>query len=202
MKQFFKDRIPHNGFTYSEYQKRFEEKVNSDFSSLEGEELEKYNYTKLNLQRTFRIHKTYKVSEELKNVLNEIKSPQLWMVLTENWCGDSAQNLPYIAMIASESDKIDLRILDRDSNLEIMDQYLTNGISRSIPKLVAFDPEGNEIFQWGPRPMEAQMIVENAKLNNLPKEEFVEALHLWYGRNRGMAIEVEFLELLTRKKKS
>jgi hypothetical protein len=105
-------------------------------------------------------------------------------------------------MIASESDKIDLRILDRDSNLEIMDQYLTNGISRSIPKLVAFDPEGNEIFQWGPRPMEAQMIVENAKLNNLPKEEFVEALHLWYGRNRGMAIEVEFLELLTRKKKS
>ncbi|MFA7290562.1 MAG: thioredoxin family protein [Melioribacteraceae bacterium] len=200
MKQFFKDKIPHNGFTYREYQNRFEEKVNSDSSSLEGEELEKYNYTKLNLQRTSRVHKTYKVSEELKTVLSKINKPQLWMVLTESWCGDSAQNLPYIAMISEASDKIDLRILERDANLEIMDQYLTNGISRSVPKLIAFDSEGNEIFQWGPRPVEAQKIVENAKLNNLPKEKFIEELHLWYGRNRGKAIETEFFELLTDKK--
>ena len=70
-----------------------------------------------------------------------IDHPQLWMVLTEPWCGDSAQCLPCLDILAEIHAYITMRFLLRDDNLDIMDHYLTDG-KRSIPLLVAFDPEG------------------------------------------------------------
>jgi hypothetical protein len=159
------------------------------------------NTPKLNTHRSNRIHKTYKPSDELVGTINKVNEKQIWMVITEAWCGDSAQNVPFIAMIAKLNNLIDLRIILRDDNLDIMDQYLTNGTSRSIPKLVAFDESGNELFQWGPRPVEAQNLVNELKSNGTTKKEFTEKLHLWYGRNRGKAIEKEFINLLKDKLK-
>jgi hypothetical protein len=118
------------------------------------------------------------------------------MVITETWCSDSAQNLPIIAKAAELNDKIDLRILLRDSNTDIIDHYLTNGKSRSIPILVAFDSDGNELFKWGPRPDTAKTLVTNLKSDGFSKEEFNHQLHLWYGRNRGKEFESELVELL------
>ena len=66
----------------------------------------------------------------------------------EGWCGDGSQILPYLAKMAHESNNIQLKILLRDENPEIMDQYLTNG-SKSIPKLISVDSEDEEIFTFG-----------------------------------------------------
>ncbi len=196
--QFFTDKRPHNGMTYKEYAKMFQEETeNANAEGLSKEEQELLEYKKLNYQRSTRIEKTYEVSSELKAAVEEIKEPQLWMVITEAWCGDSAQNLPYIAKMASLNDSIDLRIVLRDSNPDIMDQYLTNG-TKSIPKLAAFDLEGNELFTWGPRPKEAKDLIAKLKSEGIVKPELYEKLHLWYGRNRGKNLEAEFLELLTK----
>jgi hypothetical protein len=78
-----------------------------------------------------------------------------------------------------------------------MDKYLTNG-ARAIPKLIAFDEQENEFFQWGARPKEAQDLVTQLKNEGKSKTEFLEALHLWYGKNRGKNLETEFLEILQK----
>jgi hypothetical protein len=78
-----------------------------------------------------------------------------------------------------------------------MDHYLTNG-TRSIPKLVAFDNEGNELFQWGARPKAAQDLVSDLKTQGFDKKYFLEKLHSWYARNRGADIEKEILLLLKK----
>lgn len=194
-KDFFINKIPHNGMTFEKYSELADEKVNNEASVTDEKEKELLEYTKLNVHRTGRINKTYKVSEELKEVISKIGKKQLWMMITEDWCGDSAQNLPYIAKMAEESENIDLKIIYRDENLDIMDQYLTNGTSRSIPKLVAFDEDGEELFQWGPRPQELVELVEQWKTEMEPKE-WKEKIQLFYGRNRGKAIEQEFIDLL------
>ncbi|MFA8342729.1 MAG: thioredoxin family protein [Rhodothermaceae bacterium] len=194
-KDFFINKIPHNGMTFEKYSELADEKVNNEAAVTDEKEKELLEYTKLNVHRTGRINKTYKVSEELKEVISKIGKKQLWMMITEDWCGDSAQNLPYIAKMAEESENIDLKIIYRDENLDIMDQYLTNGTSRSIPKLVAFDEDGEELFQWGPRPQELVELVEQWKTEMEPKE-WKEKIQLFYGRNRGKAIEQEFIDLL------
>ena len=144
-----------------------------------------------------RIDKSYEPGIELRDEIEKITDKQMWMVITENWCGDSAQNLPYIARIASLNMNIELKIILRDSNPDIMDNYLTAG-TRSIPKLVAFDKEGNELFQWGARPKAAQELVSDLKAQGFDKKYFLEKLHSWYARNKGADIEKEITLLLKK----
>jgi hypothetical protein len=185
--------------TYEEFKKNSVEEIeNIEPEKLDGIEKKYYEYRKINLQRSKRLDKQFQPSEELIEAVIGIDEPQLWMVITETWCGDSAQNLPIIAKAAELNDKIDLRILLRDSNTDIIDHYLTNGTSRSIPILVAFDLYGNEIFKWGPRPDTAKTLVTNLKHDGFSKEEFNQQLHLWYGRNRGKELESELLQILMK----
>lgn len=195
-KPFFLDRRPHRGISYDEYMKRFQEKVDhTDPDTLDEQARQLWEYTQLNLQRSQRVWKTYRPSPELKDVVQRLSRPQLWMVLTEDWCGDSAQLLPIIAKIASLSDNITLKILYRDENPDIMDQYLTNG-KRGVPKLVAFSRAGEELFTWGPRPREAQRIFDEGVAAGLPKTEIYPKLQLWYSKDRGKTTEAELMELL------
>jgi len=156
-----------------------------------------FDYTKLNIHRIKRILRTYQPSENIKTVIKKLNKDLIFLVITEDWCGDSAQNLPYIYKISSLSSKIDLRILERDSNLDIMDLYLTNN-SRSIPKLVCFDKEFNELFQWGPRPIGAIELFKDLKAKGFEKHLIIEQLHHWYALNKGIDIENEFESLINK----
>ena len=189
-------RIEDKGITYKEYiNKTVEEIAGTQAVDLSPEEIKRFNFKNLNLQRSNRISRTYNICNDL---LAEISEPQLWMVITENWCGDSAQSLPYIAAMASQNSLIDLKILSRDSIPDIMDEFLTNG-TRSIPILAAFNAAGDELFRWGPRPKAAVALINQWKSEGLEKSEWVEKLHLWYARNKGAEIEKEFIALIEKE---
>jgi hypothetical protein len=76
-----------------------------------------------------------------------------------------------------------------------MDLYLTNG-TKSIPRLVVFDIEGNELFTWGPRPKVLQSLIHQWKREGIVRPELYEKLHLWYSRDKGKEIEAEITEIL------
>jgi hypothetical protein len=195
--QFFIDKRPHKGLAFYEYFDAMQLKANTiDLTNLSEEVRMEYERVKLNYQRSSRIIRTHKIDDKLCHLINKISSPQLWMVITEDWCGDSAQNLPYIVKIAGNNTKINLRILLRDQNIDIMDLYLTNGKTRSIPKLVVFNEKGDELFQWGPRPKEAQELIMKLKSEGLSIENYISQLHLWYGKNRGKSLEKELTQLI------
>ena len=195
--QFFIDKRPHKGLKFYEYFDAMQLKADTtDLTNLSEEVRMEYERVKLNYQRSSRIIRTHKTDDKLCLLINKISSPQLWMVITEDWCGDSAQNLPYIVKIAENNTKINLRILLRDQNIDIMDLYLTNGKTRSIPKLVVFNEKGDELFQWGPRPVEAQELIMKLKSEGLSIENYISQLHLWYGKNRGTSLEKELTQLI------
>jgi hypothetical protein len=158
-------------------------------------------FTKLNLQRFERWNKTLQLSPETISQLTDI-SPQTWWVINEAWCGDAAQTLPMINKIAEASGgKIDIRIILRDEHTDIMDQYLTNG-GRGIPKLVAIDAAGSELFNWGPRPAAPQQMMINWKANNndMTIDDVEKEIHHWYALDKGMSTETEIMALLNATK--
>ncbi|MFJ1288346.1 thioredoxin family protein, partial [Acinetobacter baumannii] len=113
-------------YTYESYLKKFEEWVQTGTTSSVPPSQALVEFTKLNWSRTQRIHKTILLNPDLKKAVENIQHHYSWIVLTEAWCGDSAQNLPVIAEIAKlNPDKIKLFILLRDENPELMDKYLT-----------------------------------------------------------------------------
>jgi len=182
--------------TFNEFVEEFTKQINvSDINTLNAYDKSYYEYRKLNFQRSTRLEKTFIPTDETKQIFSKINQIQKWIVITESWCGDSAQNLPVIAKLAQLSDKIDFKIVPRDSNLGFMDLYLTNG-GRAIPKLIVFDEDDNELFQWGPRPAEAQNLFTGLKNDGIEKSEIYKELHLWYGRNRGKEVEREIFQLI------
>ncbi len=198
-KLIYDERIK-NGLSYEGFISMTEKFLKeTDVNSLSKEELEKYNYTKLNLQRSKRIEKTFNPGNEIVETIKNISQPETWMVITENWCGDSAQNLPYIAKLAGLNKNINFVIVLRDSNVDIMNQYLTNG-TMSIPVWVTFDEKGNELFKWGPRPQKAKEELLRLKAEGIEKPELYEKLHLWYGRNRGEELIKEISEIFVKMK--
>lgn len=157
------------------------------------------NYAKLNIQRMKRISKTLSITAQLEDaVRNYTGQPMIWLVLTEGWCGDAAQNLPLIHAIECLSDKINLKLILRDEHLDIMDEFLTNG-GRSIPKLIALNEESLQVmWTWGPRPKEAQnMVMEFKKQENGDYQEFVKSMQLWYAKDKTHTLQQEFVELIS-----
>ena len=193
----FVHQVTESGLTRSAYLKVAEQRAAIDPAGLEGTEAERAEFAKLNLHRVGRIRRTWRPSEELASLVARIDHPQLWMTLTEPWCGDSAQCVPCLEILAESNSNLTIRFLLRDDNLEIMDKYLTGG-KRGIPLLVAFDTEGSEMFRWGPRPAEAQDIFDAATSEGLEKPAKLEKLHLFYGRNRGRALDGELVSVLNR----
>ena len=163
------------------------------------------NYTKLNFKRMTRLNKTIEVSEELIKAVNSIPFNMKWVVISEAWCGDAAQNLPYIAHLAKASGNVELNIVLRDQNLDLMDQYLTNG-SRSIPKVVFMKADTlEEIATWGPRPNIVQEKVVEFKKGNTPNitfEKFSESIHAWYAKDKNNALNNELLVIFHALKES
>lgn len=195
---FFTDGRLQRAQTFEEFQRESEElNIHTKHSEINELALQHAEYRKLNIHRTKRILKTYKPGENISELLKSVTEDQYWMVLTEDWCGDSAQNLPYFAIWSRINVRIKLRILKRDENPDIMDHFLTNGTSRSIPKIVGFNSNGEVIFQWGPRPAAAQNLVTELKETGCTKEDINKDLHLWYARNRGEELEKEFSEILS-----
>lgn len=161
-------------------------------------------FTALNLKRMERIYKTFAPLTIWDNTQISVIPDQYWYVITEAWCGDSAQTLPVIARIAGMmGGKIQLRIIFRDENPEWMDKYHTNG-SRSIPKLVAFDKEGLELFTWGPRPEAAQALLLDWKNNPQGKswDDFEKDLHTWYAKDKTISTQTELIKLVAEHEKT
>jgi hypothetical protein len=97
--------------------------------------------------------------------------------------------------MAGANPLIDVKLIERDENLEIMDEFLTDG-KRSIPKLIAIDNNGEILFTWGSRPAAAQALVRNAIDTGVEKKVWEEQLHLWYARNKGIDLGQEIINLL------
>lgn len=193
---WLKKRVEESGISYEEYLNRTAKEISEiKTDTLTPPEIKRINIKSLNLQRNSRITRQYRPGEELSRILRDISEPQLWMIITESWCGDSGQNLPFIAVMASQNPLIDVRIMLRDSNPDVMDQFLTNG-TRSIPILAAFSSTGNELFRWGPRPKAAVELINECKSEGLEKDEWTEKLHYWYAKNKGYELEKEFIELI------
>ncbi|MCF2873799.1 MULTISPECIES: thioredoxin family protein [unclassified Tenacibaculum] len=154
------------------------------------------NYSLLNDKRMKRLDKTIKISEETIAKVKDVKEPQTWLVLTEGWCGDAAQNLPVINKIAEENPNIQLKLVLRDENLELMDKFLTNG-GRSIPKLIALDKENEVVDTWGPRPSVATKMVADYKTEHGSLDaDFKKDLQVWYNKNKGNNVQEDILTLL------
>lgn len=183
---------------YTQYNLLFKQLVEEGRTTGEQTQ-EKIDYTKLNFSRTKRLDKTAEISEESMEAFKNISEKQTWLVISEPWCGDAAQTLPFLNKIAELSENIDLKIVLRDENPELMDQFLTNG-SQSIPILIKIDENFDVIETFGPRSKAATKLVTHYKTEHGKIDDaFKEILQVWYNNNKGVSIVNDILKTIEVK---
>ncbi len=113
--------------------------------------------------------------------------PGRWhlLALSADWCGDASNTVPVLARLAERAPNLDLRLLDRDDHLDLMDQHLTDGRSRSIPAVLLLDEGFAEQGWWGPRPAALQAWVMGEGMAMEPADRY-KRVRRWYAQDRGV----------------
>ncbi len=121
---------------------------------------------------------------------------QRWhlLVLAEDWCGDAVNVLPFIARLADRAANLDLRVVGRDANPDLMDGHLT-GKSRSIPVVIVLDATFTERGWWGSRPRKLQEWVL-CPGSLMSKAERYRDIRRWYVQDRGVAVLNEIVGVI------
>jgi len=191
------DNSIENATSYQEYRDLVKELTEQNLSTGNEQSEALSNYTMLNNKRMKRWDKTVKVAEEIQNKIKNAKVNQTWLVLTESWCGDAAHLMPVMNKVAELNDGIDFKVVLRDDNDDLMNQFLTND-GKSIPKLIMIDNETGEVKNtFGPRPTEATKLVNDYKAaHGKLTPEFKEGLQGWYNKNKGQNAIEDLVALL------
>jgi hypothetical protein len=182
-----------NLYNYASYKELIDQLMAENKTTGPNQEQWLIDYAKLNIARMRKWEKKVDVLPEVKLQIESIATEQIWLTITEGWCGDAAQIVPVIEKLAQLNPKIQHQIILRDEHLAIMDQFLTNG-GRAIPITIVMDKNTHEVLTyWGPRPSGAQEIMNRLKSNpQLTKEDVMEDLHTWYAKNNTYQIQSEF----------
>lgn len=187
-------------YNYDAYQKLVETLVEAKTTTGDNPSQDLIDLTKVNYQRMIRAYQKTEFSEKNRSAFSNIKEEQEWILISEPWCGDSAQIVPVIARIAELAGKhVKLTIVLRDDGSGLIERYLTDG-TRSIPKLIARNMDGDDLFTWGPRTQSASAIAKEWKKvkDTVPKSTFLKNLHQWYAKDKGQEVHQEIAALLSQ----
>jgi hypothetical protein len=105
-----------------------------------------------------------KIRPEDREALKKFGKKLNVLVMTEDWCGDALYNVPVLVKLVEGVSNVETRIFLRDKNPDLMDQYLNQGIYRSIPVFAFFDENMNEIARFIERPPKVTEVMEKKML--------------------------------------
>jgi len=190
-----KIKLPENSFSYSAYIAFVESLLSEGKVTGHQQSDSLLEYTKLNMHRMHRWEKTFSPLPSLARRIELVEKPMHWIIITEGWCGDAAQQLPVIEKLANLNPRISTHYMLRDENTELMDLFLTNGM-RAIPIWICTDENMNLLWSWGARPRVAQELLNKLKAENVPADEQKQQLHAWYAKNKHEAFQLEIAQML------
>jgi hypothetical protein len=81
--------------------------------------------------------------------------PAKCLAIGEAWCPDVVRGMPTMARLA-EATGLDLKIVFRDQNLDIMNEFLYKGEFQSIPTFVFYTSDHRYIGHWIERAQKAR----------------------------------------------
>jgi len=134
----------------------------------EGQSIDVYmdNMSKLK-DESFLVYEQFQLPSD--DFIDQLKQASVhFLIITEDWCGDAMMNNAIIRKVAEAAHK-DVRVVLRDSNLDLMDRHLTNG-SRSIPIVLMLNEDGELIGKWGPRAPKCQQLIDDSRAQ-LPEKD-------------------------------
>lgn len=183
---------------FQQYQDHFQEILSNPNAPAPYNNIDYLDYAKLNWARQQRWLKTGVVDPVLAEAITNIAAPQQWIIITEPWCGDASHTVPFIYKLSTLSPLISTSYQLRDAEPFLIEQYLTNG-GKSIPKLIIRDESGNDLVNWGPRPVACQAMYNELTAAKADFGTIKTELQKWYNADKGKSFQRELLEAIGKQ---
>ena len=143
------------------------------------------------------VYRLAKVPPELIERARAVPGQWRLLALVEDWCGDAVNTIPILARLAEAVPNLELRVLSRDENPDLMDAHLSPTGARAIPVVMVLDGEYEEHAWWGSRPRELQAWVLSTGLA-MEKDARYHEIRTWYARDKGRTVLAEIIALVER----
>ena len=139
------------------------------------------------------ILKTYEPSSQIKNIISKLPPMDVYIIM-ENWCGSSANIVPYAVKMLNTIAETKIHVVPRDVNEDFMNLYLSDG-KKSIPIIIGFDKTGNELFKWGSATSVQTEYSKHLQAQKMEFSDFILAMKKWFLEHNEEAIEGDFISV-------
>ncbi len=123
--------------------------------------------------------------------------PGRWRILAiaEDWCSDSVNTIPFLALLAERVERLEMRIVDSDAGREIMEANRTADGRAATPTLVILDEAFENAGCWIERPAELQTWALERR-SKLEEGEFLRQKMAWYREDGGKQTVKEIVTVI------
>lgn len=129
--------------------------------------------------------------ERFRSLTQREGGPTKVLAIGEDWCPDVYRGLPTMAKLA-ESAGLEVRVFPRDSNLDVMNEFLKEGKYQSIPVFVFYTEGLDYICHWIERPEVADR--ESEEIEAAIREENPDLDDRQFGIERRKRVSQRFPE--------
>jgi hypothetical protein len=121
--------------------------------------------------------------------------PWKLLAVAEDWCGDSAHNVPYLAELAGRASNVELRIVGSREGAAVTAAHRTPDGRSATPTVVLLDDGFRDRGCLVERPPALQEWVLSAR-DSFPRAELHEKVIAWYEEDRGRATLAEMVSVI------
>ncbi len=117
-----------------------------------------------------------------------------FLVIAEDWCGDSVNTIPYIARFVEQVPGWEMRIVDSRSGAAVMAANLTPDGRTATPTILVLDSDHEQVGALVERPTILQEWFLRTEAE-LPRKELYEQKYTWYAEDAGEETVRELTEI-------
>ena len=122
-----------------------------------------------------------------------------WRILAiaEDWCGDSANTIPYLARLVEGVPGLEMRVVDSKRGRGVMEAHRTPDGRPATPTVVLFDGAWREVGSLVERPAPLTTWVQ-ANRAEMTSEALHAHIYDWYDADRGASTVAEIVAMMER----
>lgn len=124
--------------------------------------------------------------------------PGQWrvLVMAEDWCGDSANTIPYLARLLEQLDQVEMRVVNSEVGAAIGEAHQTPDGRSATPTVVVLDERGNDVGCWVERPTALQEWFLAESTENGADDALYDRKYAWYDWDVGQSTMAEVTDVL------
>jgi hypothetical protein len=136
------------------------------------------------------------LTPELLETARQIPGSWRLLVVAEDYCGDSANTVPYVAGLADALDNLDIRVVDSRAGSGVMDAFQTPDGRGATPTMVLLNDQGEPAgcLVEQPRPLQEWWLGEAKEIED--RDERYDRKYAWYDEDAGASTTAEIVEIM------